>query len=309
MFQTRTNVPASNTDVCLRSLVPWVRGIEGERTVPPSGPRAAPGDPLRRALLGQFAEDLWRAEQDAVAAHRISSVLPDLTMDEAEEIRRLGDLLRMEARSTPIGRHICFGRRGALIDHGLGEPRWGYIFSHQRFLTESPIQRSRFMSPRLSAALAFDILTDVTSHQEAEVRQCLSQPRPAFAILDSRTGSWDLTTAEIVADNGLCGGFVPGQPADEASLDELDLVTARITRRNRRSLTELGRASDLRGGPLSLVLWLAQAALVAGEPLRAGETVLVGPLTGPIPIEPRNEYIGEFAGFGRELLLVSVRFT
>ncbi|MFW6074767.1 MAG: hypothetical protein ACOC9Y_04180, partial [Chloroflexota bacterium] len=266
------------------------------------------GDPMRQALLGHFAEELWSAERTGQPAQRIQPAIPDLTLDEAEEIRRLVDVMRMDQRAVPVGRRVFFGRRRDLIDYDLEAPRWTYFFSSQRLPENGPMGLDLLLSPRLALSLALVISRDVTNAEidPSALALGLGGVAPALELLDSRYAAWDLSAGEIIADNGLLSGVALGQVVPIQDADHLLHLTARVTSGDRRMVGGLERVSQLRGGPLGILSWLAREAIALDEPIRAGEIILTGPFSEAVVVQRSQRYVGEFAGLGDELALVTL---
>jgi 2-keto-4-pentenoate hydratase len=65
-----------------------------------------------------------------------------------------------------------------------------------------------------------------------------------------------------------------------------------------------GRGSDVLGGPLHVLAWLAGHLAARGQPLRAGELVSTGGCTGPVPLGSAERVIADVAGLGRAELSI-----
>lgn len=262
---------------------------------------------------GALARSLWDAERQATPIARLNRVIPGLSVADGYAIRREVDLLRMIDGAVPVGRKVGLATRSALARNGIDEPFWSYIFSSGEHPEGGAIELRRFIRPRIEAEVAFVLAEDLDDPElspEAAFAAVRSL-RPAIEIVDVRAGEWGVSAAESIADSGLNAGFVLGEsvPRSFVTQDKLgridpNAITARIQTDRRGESGPIGRTSDLVGGPLGILAWLARSLVASGEPLRAGEIVLTGTLTPPVALEPGRSYTAEFAGFGEALGIV-----
>ncbi len=61
---------------------------------------------------------------------------------------------------------------------------------------------------------------------------------------------------------------------------------------------ETGVSAGLGGDPLAGLLWLAQRLAAAGEGLRAGDIILSGSFTRPVPVAPGDSVLADFGPLG-----------
>jgi 2-keto-4-pentenoate hydratase len=254
---------------------------------------------------GIVARALWDAEQDARAIDSISGAIPSLGMADGYAIRREVDLLRMINGAVPVGRKVGFASRQALLRSGLSEPFWSYLFTSGDIPEAVTIDLQRYIQPRIEAQIAFVLADDLDDPDlgKEDALAAIGAFRPAIEIVDVRTGGWDHSASEAIADSGLHAGFLLGESVPNDGTIDPDAITARI-QGSRTGTSPLGRTSELIGGPLGILAWLARKLVESGEPLRAGETILTGTLTPPIEIRPGEKYTAEFAGLGIPLGIV-----
>lgn len=254
-----------------------------------------------------LARALWDAERTMTAIEPISSVIPNLGVADGYAIRREVDLLRMIDGAVPVGRKVGLATRQLMLRSGLEEPFWSYVFSTGEVPDGSTIELRNYIQPKIEAEVAIVLgedLDDPDLTPEAALA-AISAFRPAIEIVDVRTGGWDNLVSEAIADSGLNAGFVLGPSAPNDGSINPDAITVRM-RSSSSSPSPLGRSSELAGGPLGILVWLAKKLLESGEPLRAGEVVLTGTLTPPVLLEPGQSYTAEFAGFGNVLGIVRI---
>lgn len=255
--------------------------------------------------FGILARALWAAEHDAAAIDSLSSVLPELSVANGYAIRREVDLLRMIDGAVPVGRKVGMANRQALLQNGLEEPFWSYIFSTGEVPEQSKIDLQHYVQPRIEAQIAFVLARDLDDPDISpdETLAAVSALRPALEIVDVRTGGWNHTASEAIADSGLNAGFMLGASVPNDGSINPNAITARL-RSSSAGTGPLGRTSELVGGPLGILTWLASKLAESGEPLRAGEIILTGSLTPAVTLEPGQSYTAEFAGLSNSLGIV-----
>lgn len=254
-----------------------------------------------------LARALWDAEHHSTPIDRIATVIPDLNVADGYAVRREVDLLRMIGGAVPVGRKVGMSSRTSMVRHGMEEPFWSYLFSTGEVPNGSKIDLRHYIRPRIEAEVAVVLGQDLDTPDltPEDALAAVAEFRPAIEIIDARTSGLDHLASEVIADSGLQAGFILGPSAPNDGTIDPGAITARL-----RSTAEgpgpLGRTSELAGGPLGILTWLAKTLLETGEPLRAGEIVLTGSLVPPLTLEPGHAYTAEFAGFGNMLGIVKV---
>lgn len=251
------------------------------------------------------ARALWEAEHTATPIESIANVIPDLSVADGYAIRREVDLLRMIDGAVPVGRKVGLATRQGQLKNGLDEPFWSYLFSTGEVPEGSTIDLRHYIHPmaEVEVAIKLGLDLDAPDLQPEDVSQAISALYPTIEIVDARTLGWNEVIAEAIADSGMHAGFIIGQGVQNDGSIDLAGITARM-RADHTGPTPLGRTSELVGGPLGILTWLARKLVESGEPLRSGETIFTGTLVPPVALKPGNHYTAEFAGFGDILGIV-----
>ena len=252
-------------------------------------------------MLEQIAWLLWDAERRAMPIAPVRQLVPDLTLSDAYEIRREGDLLRMADGAVPVGRRVFNAPDSASARY------WCYILGRRRPPGGTVVQLARFIAPSVSAHLALELSTELSEQPTlAELVGAVGGFVPVLEISDRRTldSSADDNPVELLADGGRHAGIVVGAGIPAQAVDWNTELSIRL-RAGASSGAWSWRAA-LDDQLLNALAWLAGAVATTGEPLRGGELVIVGSAAS-VPLEPGQEYWGEFAGLGSELQLVGLR--
>lgn len=181
--------------------------------------------------------------------------------------------------STPSAGTLYAGT----IAHGSGEFRIG---------------RGRLgVECELAVRLGADLVGAV-ARDAAAVADAVAAVMPAIEVVEDRYVSYPaLDAGTLVADDFFGSGCVLGPETTDWRALDLGAVTASMAIDG----VEVGRGAgrDILGDPLEALRWLAAWAGELGEPLRAGQVVLLGSLVQTHWVEPgsvvevRNTPLGE----------------
>ncbi len=131
-----------------------------------------------------------------------------------------------------------------------------------------------------------------------EVADAVASMHPAIEIPDSRYADFvSVGAAQLIADNACASYFVVGEPT-VAEWRQVDLARHSVTFANGKT-TQKGIGENVLGGPLIALTWIANELSLAGDMLRAGQTVTTGTCIVPAPIAPGDHVIADFGPFGR----------
>jgi 2-keto-4-pentenoate hydratase len=261
-----------------------------------------------RRMHSRLAEALWRAEVERLPADSLTALFPHALARDAQAVRREVDLLRMASGAVPIGRRVGFGSPGEPVPNAFSEPWWAYVFSSACHEGYARTPHGQWLTPRVAPCLALRAASDLTNPEmdDDALDRAFVSIAPAFEILDSRAGHWQISELDAVADSGLHGKLILGEFQGWNGFDGLQTVTARLSSPQHRSYNRVARLSSQRRNPLVVARRLGRELISSGEPLRAGEIVLTGSLLPPTPVGPGETWWAEFTGFGRSLVVLSV---
>ena len=241
------------------------------------------------------ADVLWRAQRERAPCAPLTESDPELSVEAAYAIQRI-NLER--APGELVGRKIGLTSRALQEWLGVDRPDFGGLLTSMRREEGEPIEADALLQPRAEAEVAFVLERDLDAGPigPAQVIGATAYLLPALEIIDSRIQDWSITYADTIADNASSGLFVLGQ--QPAPLDGAALATAGMTLRKNGRLVSTGVGAACLGHPLRAVVWLANALLEAGDPLRAGQIVLSGALGPVTEIAPGDDLHAEIARVG-----------
>jgi 2-keto-4-pentenoate hydratase len=194
---------------------------------------------------------------------------------------------------TSLGRRVG-GRKAALTTaalrarFGIAEPISGVLFEDMRLADGGVLDPARVNRPMAEAEIAFVLGADLVDPDISaeQVVAAIAGVHAAIEIGDSRIAP-PPTLAGIVADNGAAACFVLADPGATV-LELLPEVAVEL------AVNGVATASGLRtaplGEPLETAVWLAQAGVRRGLPLRAGDVLLTGSI-GPVAPLRRGDHV------------------
>lgn len=188
---------------------------------------------------------------------------------------------RLTDRWGPVvGYKLGFTNPAVRREVGVDEPVFGRLTAE--WVTDAAaverVDSAEFVAPRAEPELVVRLADTVPSGaSRATVAACVGGVAPTIEIVDSRTGQWDLTPGQAVADDALAARLVVGR---ERSLDALAPLSAVRTRITAGGVDRVGRGENVLGDPLRAVAWLADA----DGPLPADTLVSTGSTTETVPL-------------------------
>lgn len=142
-------------------------------------------------------------------------------------------------------------------------------------------------------------------YTEGEVMDAVASLHPAIEIPDSRFEHFETVgLAQLVADNACAHRFLLG-PAAPDNWRSLDLAAHPGQAFKNGAPAGEGIGSNVLGGPVTALTWLANELSRHGMTLEAGQVVTTGTCLKPIPIAAGDHIEGDLGALGR----VSITIT
>jgi len=184
---------------------------------------------------------------------------------------------------------------------GVKEPFFGRVFAP--FLKQSPAELSgtAFHMLGLESEFAFRLKAAIrprpNPYTRAEVEKKVGALHPAIELVDSRLDDWlNRGPASIVADNGVNGALVIGDPVREWR--KHDLAKLRVKLAIDGQVVGRGTGKRVLGHPLEALTWFANAASAAGLVLERDQIVSTGTVTGLNFAAPGATGVADFGPLG-----------
>ena len=167
------------------------------------------------------------------------------------------------------------------------------------------IAHTDFVVPRVEVELAFVLKKDLQG-PDVTVEQVLAATEyvtPAIEIIDSRIEQFDRHTKvmrkvfDTISDNAANAGIVVGAEKVNPLTTNLPWCGAILTLNG--VVEETGLAAGVQGHPAVGIAWLANKLAPWGEHLKAGQIVLAGSFTKPVPAKVGDVFDADYGPLGR----------
>lgn len=266
---------------------------------------------LNQDTIMRMAQQLNQAEKDRQQIQQISLQNPDITLEDAYAIQRTWVQLKIEEGREMKGHKIGLTSKAMQYSSQISEPDYGTLLDDMFFDDGSDIPADRFIVPRIEVELAFILAKPLTGPNCTifDVYNATDYIIPALEIIDARCHNIDPETQrprkvfDTISDNAANAGVVMGgRPIKPDALD-LRWISALLYRNG--VIEESGVAAAVLNHPANGVAWLANKLHPYGVQLEAGQVILGGSFTRPVPARPGDTFHVDYGSMGA----ISCRFV
>lgn len=253
---------------------------------------------LPEEKVAQIVDELITAGKSRIPVQRLTARFPKMTVEDSYRVQNLWRR-RSEAEGRKlVGRKIGLTSRAMQMSSGISEPDYGIIFEDMVFESGCVLQRDHYTHARVEMELAFVLKADISGPNATifDVLRATEYVVPALEILDSRIEMENRTIVDTISDNAAMGAMVLG--GSPLAADAVDLRwVAGILYKN-QVVEETGVAAGVLGHPANGVHWLANRIAVHGDGLNAGEIILAGSFTRPMPVFKGDTIYADYGQLG-----------
>ncbi|NML27397.1 2-oxo-hept-4-ene-1,7-dioate hydratase [Zoogloea dura] len=250
-----------------------------------------------------LARQLHAAEQTREQILAPSLQHPDITIEDAYAVQKTWIGLKLAEGRVIKGHKIGLTSRAMQQSSQIDEPDYGTLLDDMFFHDGSDIP-ARFIAPMVEVELAF-VLGKRLEGTELTLLDVLSATDyviPAIEIIDARCHRVDPTTKrprkvfDTISDNAANAGIVMGgRPIKPMDVD-LRWVSALLYRNG--VIEETGVAAGVLNHPANGIAWLARKFAPHGVALEAGQVILAGSFTRPVPARPGDTFHADYGPLG-----------
>jgi 2-oxo-hept-3-ene-1,7-dioate hydratase len=267
---------------------------------------------LDDALIQQLAAELDQAEKTRTPLTHFSKRYPAMTIEDGYRVGREWVAQQVAGGKQVIGHKIGLTSRAMQISSQIDEPDFGTLLDSMRFTAPAgqvlEIPASRFIAPRVEVELAFVLKAPLEGAGVTveEVLAATEYVTPAIEIIDARIEQFDRHTKamrkvfDTISDNAANAGIVIGEGDARYRADPhtTDLPWCGAILRQNGSVEETGLAAGVQGHPAIGIGWLAHKLAPWGESLHAGQIVLAGSFTRPVPARAGDLFEADYGPLG-----------
>jgi len=261
------------------------------------------------AQIAQLAVELQQSQKTRQQVEHFSKRFPGMTIEDGYRVSRAWVALQLAEGRQVIGHKIGLTSRAMQQASQIDEPDYGTLLDNMLY-TCTPdhvlnIAHTDFVVPRVEVELAFVLKKDLQG-PDVTVEQVLAATEyvtPAIEIIDSRIEQFDRHTKvmrkvfDTISDNAANAGIVVGAAKVNPLTTNLPWCGA-ILKLN-GVVEETGLAAGVQGHPAVGIAWLANKLAPWGEHLKAGQIVLAGSFTKPVPAKVGDVFDADYGPLGR----------
>jgi len=258
------------------------------------------------AQLDALAVTMRRAQDSGQQLAPLTDQQPGFDLASAYAVADRMHAQRLREGERAVGRKIGFTNSNIWPQYNVHQPIWGHVY--ERTLVRLPAGRGVFSlaglaEPRIEPEIVFGLRSPPPLGADAAaILACVEWVAPAFEIVQSHFPGWRFQAPDTVADGGLHGALLLGEPvpleALASPIEQLATFTLDLTCNGK--LVETGHGTNVLGSPLNALAHLV--GVLAQQPrlpsLAGGEVITTGTVTGAFPIAPGQRWQAQLHGIG-----------
>jgi len=260
---------------------------------------------LDPTLIPKLAAQLHEAEKTRQQLRHFSAAHPGMTIDDGYAIQRAWVALKLQEGRVIKGRKIGLTSRAMQLSSQITEPDYAPLLDDMFFESGTDIPVERFIAPRIEVELAFVLKAPLQGPNVTifDVLNATDYVTPALEIIDARIEQFDRDTRaprkvfDTISDFAANAGVVPGGLPVRADAIDLRWLGAMLYKNG--SLEETGLAAGVLNHPATGVAWLANKIAPHGESLAAGDLILSGSFTRPVPAARGDTFQADYGKLGQ----------
>ena len=257
-----------------------------------------------------LAAALMDAQRTRTPLEQFSRLYPGIQIEDSYRIQREWIRLERETGQRVIGHKIGLTSRAMQQASQITEPDYGTLLESMWIEEGSEVEAGRFLVPRLEVEFAFVLARPLQGPgvTVTDVLDATDWVMPALELIDARIEQIDRVTRtprkvqDTIADNAANAGIVTGGRPMRVDAVDWRWTGAMLFRNG--VIEETGLGAGVLNHPARGVAWLANRLAPWGESLAAGEIVLGGSFTRPVPCAPGDTFHADYGRLGS----ISLRF-
>ena len=260
--------------------------------------------PLEPDTIALLASALDLAEQSRQQIDHVSCQYPDMTIEDAYAVQSAWVAMKIADGRAPIGHKIGLTSRAMQRAGNIDEPDYGALLDDMLLPESQDVSFDRFIEPRIEVELSFILGRPLTGPAVGivDVLAAADWVVPTLEVIDARIRRIDPESGrtrkviDTIADNAANAAIIMGGRPVRVDAVDLRWVSALIYRN--AVIEESGVAAAVLNHPAQGVAWLANKLEPFGASLAAGEIVLSGSFTAPVPIARGDTFHVDYGPLG-----------
>ncbi len=162
----------------------------------------------------------------------------------------------------------------------------------------------RLHEPEIALLIGRDLPPSGAPYDAASIEAATRAVLPAIEIIGTWFEPWSTAGGtNLIADNGIHGAWVFGEPIEDWSA--IDLIDGPVTLTIDGEVKATGKGGNIDGGAFGATAWLANTLAAMGRTLHAGEFVTTGSTTPTQPVAAGQQVVADYGRLGR----IEIRMT
>lgn len=225
----------------------------------------------------------WIGKLDMNEAYRVQLAIMQLKLAKGE--RQAGWKVGLTADSM----REMFGGK---------EPVFGYLLESGSFASGHRFQFGELRKPAVEHEILITLKTDLSGPNATieQAKQAVGTIAPAFEIVEMRGADMKADLPLAITDDVAQRAFVHGTPIPFSSSLDFGAVLAEVKVNGEVKAEALGR--ECIDNQLQTLAWLANSLHRHGRKLTAGQRIMTGSFTKPMPVAQGDRYETAFSGIG-----------
>ncbi|HTR35514.1 MAG TPA: 2-oxo-hepta-3-ene-1,7-dioic acid hydratase [Bryobacteraceae bacterium] len=259
---------------------------------------------LDESSILDAARRLDQSESTRTQIRQLSLQYPEMTIDDAYAVQKAWVTLKTKAGHPIRGHKIGLTSKAMQYSSNINEPDYGALLENMFYADGSEIPIDRFIVPRVEVELAF-VLGKPLQGPGCTIFDVLSATEyvtPAVEIIDARIQQVDPDTkvtrkvTDTISDNAAGAGLILGGRPFRPLDSDMRWISAVCYRNG--TIEESGVAAAVLNHPANGVAWLARKLSAHDVSLGAGEVILGGSFTRPVPARRGDTFHIDYGPFG-----------
>lgn len=263
---------------------------------------------LSETVIEALALELHQAARSRTQVEHFSKRFPGITIEDGYRISRAWRALQVDEGRKIIGHKIGLTSRAMQKASQIDEPDFGTLFDFMLYQCKPgqylDINMTDFIAPRVEVEFAFGLKAPLRGPNITmdDVLDASEWVTPAVEIIDSRIEQFDRHTKvmrkvyDTISDNAANAGIVIG--AEKVAPRSVDLPWCGAILKQNGVIEETGLAAAVQGHPAIGIAWLANKLAPWNEQLNAGDIVLAGSFTKPVPAARGDSFEVDYGSLG-----------
>ena len=259
---------------------------------------------MNSQTIRNLAVRLDEAERTNTQIRQFSLEHPEMTIDDAYSIQKAWVDLKLKRGRVIQGHKIGLTSKAMQASSNISEPDYGALLDDMFYGDGAELPMSRFIVPRLEVELAFVLARPLRGPHCTifDVLNATDYVTPAVEIIDARIHQIDPESkvtrkvTDTISDNAANAALVLGGRPFKPNQADMRWISALCYRNG--AIEESGVAAAVLNHPANGVAWLANKLAPHGVELQAGEIILGGSFTRPVPARKGDTFHIDYGRFG-----------